>query len=100
MRLMSMRTGGLASRSFISGSRLWPPARTLASSLSLSRPTASPTDWTAAYLNEAGIMAPPAAFSDAAPERGRYRRPSGVVKDFVRMQPCLHAHGPGQLQDA
>src|SRR5205085_2750970 len=43
-------------RSFISGSRLWPPASTLASACSASRPTASPTERTAAYLNDAGIM--------------------------------------------
>src|SRR5439155_16313306 len=55
MRLMSTRTGGEASRSFMSGSRLWPPASTLASAFNASRSTASPTECGAAYLNEAGI---------------------------------------------
>src|SRR5712692_1551477 len=57
MRLMSTRTGGLARRSFISGSKLWPPANTLASSFPLSRSTASTTDRGAAYLKDAGIIA-------------------------------------------
>src|ERR687885_1384668 len=55
MRLMSTSTGGLASRSFISGKRLWPPARTLASSCARSRSSASATERGAAYLNDAGI---------------------------------------------
>src|SRR5919202_466315 len=55
MRLISTSMGGLASRSFISGSRLWPPASTLASSCARSRWRASATDRGAAYLKDAGI---------------------------------------------
>src|SRR5258708_34417146 len=56
MRLMSTSTGGLARRSFINGSKLWPPASTLASSFPRNRSTASATERGAAYLNDAGIM--------------------------------------------
>src|SRR5919197_1231937 len=55
MRLISTSTGGLARRSFISGSRLWPPASTLASSCARSRSSASATERGAAYLKDAGI---------------------------------------------
>jgi ferredoxin len=45
MRLMSIRWAGCAKRSFIMGSRLWPPASSLASEpIWPSRATASPTD--------------------------------------------------------
>src|SRR5215471_10981819 len=56
MPLMSTSTGGFARRSFINGSRLCPPASTLASSCELSKSTASATERGAAYLNAAGIM--------------------------------------------
>src|SRR5579859_467859 len=52
---MSTSTGGLARRSFINGSKLWPPASTLASSLVRRRSMASSTDPGAAYLKDAGI---------------------------------------------
>src|ERR1051325_10471723 len=55
MRLMSTSTGGLANRSFINGSKLWPPASTLASALVRRRSMASSTDPGAAYLKDAGI---------------------------------------------
>jgi hypothetical protein len=46
MRLMSTRWAGWAKRSFIIGSRLWPPARILASLPRLaSSPIASATDF-------------------------------------------------------
>src|SRR5215218_2568789 len=54
---MSMTRSGRASRSFISGSRLWPPARTFASKpwvASSSR--ACSTDVARSYSNAAGII--------------------------------------------
>src|SRR5580692_8469687 len=45
MRDMSISTGGLASRSFIVGSNVWPPASSLASAFLLSRFTACRSVW-------------------------------------------------------
>src|SRR5262245_48847764 len=60
MRLMSTSRPGVASRSFMSGSRLWPPASTLASPSPEPRwVSASATEVGATYLNAAGIMPPP-----------------------------------------
>src|SRR5947209_8063110 len=57
MRLMSISTCGCASRSFIAGIRLWPPARSLASSLCLpSSERASSRLLAATYSNCVGIM--------------------------------------------
>ena len=58
--LMSITWGGLASRSFMSGMRLWPPESTLASSPSLaSNAVASARDVGAWYSNAAGIIGGP-----------------------------------------
>src|SRR5919204_3926556 len=57
MRPMSTSSLGWASRSFISGSRLWPPARIFASGSS-SSPTASCRLVGAAYANLAGNIGP------------------------------------------
>src|SRR5262245_49135159 len=57
MPLMSTTCAGLMSRSFISGMRLWPPERTLASSPSRARrAVASPTVVGAWYWKAAGII--------------------------------------------
>src|SRR5919204_6799332 len=58
MRPMSTSSLGWASRSFISGSRLWPPARIFASGSS-SSPTASCRLVGAAYANLAGNIPAP-----------------------------------------
>ena len=55
IRLMSTISAGVANRSFISGIRLWPPARTFASSpCSASSESASSSDAGAAYSKLAG----------------------------------------------
>src|SRR5438128_1797381 len=72
MRLMSTRAFGSARRSFITGSRLWPPARTFASPPKRSRIwTASSTDECAKYSNRGGITPqPPVLLNSAASSRG------------------------------
>src|SRR5437773_4433741 len=92
----SMRCFGWASRSFIIGMRLWPPARILASSFSLpSNPSASLTFFGAWYWNAAGYMAPPLFLlggRDGLPDLARRERhvevpdPEGLerVHDRVR----------------
>src|SRR3989442_2320912 len=72
MRLMSTRAFGSARRSFITGSRLWPPARTFASPPKRSRIwTASSTDEGAKYSNRGGIPPqPPVVLNSAASSRG------------------------------
>src|SRR3989441_6903805 len=100
MRLMSTRAFGSARRSFITGSRLWPPARTFASPPKRSRIwTASSTDEGAKYSNRGGITPqPPVLLNSAASSRGvdkgfspradASQRPSG--RDTFRREP-----GPG-----
>src|SRR5579864_3192766 len=57
---MSTTSCGEAKRSFISGTRLWPPARTLASSPpSCSMPIASASERGASYRNRDGYIDPP-----------------------------------------
>src|SRR5439155_13548915 len=97
MRLMSTRALGSASRSFITGRMLWPPARTFASPPKRSRIwTASSTDEGAKYSNRAGITPqPPVLLNSAASSRGvdkglspradAGQRPSG--RDTVRREP-------------
>src|SRR5829696_2775141 len=58
MRLTSIRTSGAASRRFMSGTRLWPPASTLASSpCSASSATHSSTERGAKYTKRDGFIA-------------------------------------------
>src|SRR4051812_17942422 len=72
MRVMSTSADGRASRKFIIGARLWPPAMILASSPSSpSRSTASPTVSTRWYSNEAG-------FTSLLPSRGCGRSRLGI----------------------
>src|SRR5713226_7938930 len=73
MRLMSTSARGSARRSFITGRRLWPPARTFASPPKRSRIwTASSTDEGAKYSNRGGITPqPPVLLNNAASSRGR-----------------------------
>ena len=53
---MSIRCSGFASRSFIIGSRLWPPAMTRASEPSFSRDAMAPSRLVArSYSNAAGV---------------------------------------------
>src|SRR5215831_12176017 len=60
MPLMSTRWPGLARRSFMSGMRLWPPERILASAPSLTRrPVASSIVRGAWYSKGPGIMSAP-----------------------------------------
>src|SRR3990167_9250954 len=56
MRPRSIRCLGLASRSFIRGTRLWPPASILTSSLAERRSMASRRDRGEWYSKVAGIM--------------------------------------------
>src|SRR2546428_10476403 len=97
MRLMSTRALGSARRSFITGRRLWPPARTFASPPKRSRIwTASSTDEGAKYSNRGGITPqPPVLLNSAASSRGvdkgfspradASQRPSG--RDTFRREP-------------
>src|SRR5712691_2255259 len=65
---MSTRAFGSASRSFITGKRLWPPARTFASPPKRSSSwTASSTDEGAKYSNRGGIIPQPPVLSKSAP---------------------------------
>src|SRR6266705_2714148 len=72
MRLISTRALGSARRSFITGRRLWPPARTFASPPKRSRLwTASSMDEGAKYSNRGGITPqPPVLWNSAASSRG------------------------------
>src|SRR2546425_20814 len=100
MRLISTRALGSARRSFITGRRLWPPARTFASPPKRSRIwTASSTDEGAKYSNRGGITPqPPVLLNSAAsspgvdkgfsPRADASQRPSG--RDTFRREP-----GPG-----
>src|SRR6266851_4188926 len=93
---MSTRADGCASRSRMSGIRLWPPARTLASSPNLtSSSDASCTEEARAYSNAAGITGrnPPGgvdlpAVSPRTPVRRRRRCPrSGPLRGFPAPAP-------------
>src|SRR3989442_11219363 len=72
IRLMSTRAFGSARRSFITGSKLCPPARTFASPPKRARIwTASSTDEGAKYSNRGGITPqPPVLLNSAASSRG------------------------------
>src|SRR6516225_7621806 len=80
MRLMSTTCLGWASRSFIIGRRLWPPARSLASSRCRDRsPTASSTLATRWYSKLAGYMAPPLLLLGRLDRRPDARRRQGQI---------------------
>src|SRR5215468_11221222 len=75
---MSIRCLGWARRSFMAGSRLWPPAKSLASSLYLPRrSSASLTVEALWYSNWAGYMASPLLLR----LRGLERRPDPLRRE-------------------
>ncbi len=70
---MSIRCSGFASRSFIIGSRLWPPAMTRASEPSLCSEAIAPSTLVArSYSNAAGVCT-----GRSFPNPSGYRRPAG-----------------------
>src|SRR5579862_3218269 len=71
---MSTTSCGEAKRSFMSGIRLWPPARTLASSPpSCSMPIAAASERGASYRNRDGYIDPPGVAGKPAGLRLRFR---------------------------
>src|SRR6266571_4890027 len=77
---MSTISSGEAKRSFISGTRLWPPASTFASSPpSRSRLIASPSDRGASYRNRDGYIRSSVSCLDAEPQSALRERPGPGV---------------------
>ncbi len=87
MLLISTRWAGKARRSFIIGMRLWPPARTLASSPSSARvASASSRDAGAEYSNAAGYITPPRWVGETVPGTGGGR---GAPRAVSVKPPCI-----------
>src|SRR5262245_44518521 len=97
---MSISSSGRARRSFMSGSRLWPPAISLPTEpWSPSRRTASSTDSARSYANDAGITgATPSAMAsfgrpadDRLAAHDRPACPDGAHDRLVARAPAVVA---------